>query len=74
MTKVVFENTRFRSNFERAIYVSSNASLAIKECYFENNGDQRSYGSAIRAETNVFLLIQDSSFYGRYQLPKKELF
>lgn len=73
MAEVVFENTIFRSNLKRAIVVSSNTSLALQSCYFENNGDQHSYASAISVEFNVSLWIQDSLFYGTCQLTNKEL-
>jgi len=60
----MFESTEFINNRKRAIFMASNASLALNSCYFENNGNQRENGGAIQADNNVSLSTYASSFYG----------
>lgn len=63
-SRVMFEDTIFRGNQKRAIYVASHTSLALKSCYFEKNGNHDDYGGAIRVLNNASLSINSSSFNG----------
>lgn len=67
-SEVVFERNKFIKNTNRAIFVASNASLALRSCYFEGNSVQSGYdGGAMYLMSNVFLSINASVFYGMYK-------